>query len=66
MDMSRNREGGQLMRSPIFDNDPDFDPYAGLPEPSTFVRVLVFGCTALFTVLVVLALVAAFLRVTGA
>lgn len=54
------------MRSPIFDNDPDFDPYAGLPEPSAFVRVLVFGCTAIFTVLVVLALVAAFLRMTGA
>lgn len=54
------------MRSPIFDHDPDFDPYAGLPEPSTTVKVIVWGATAVFALLVVLALVAAFLRMTGA
>ncbi|MDR7032412.1 hypothetical protein [Mesorhizobium sp. BE184] len=54
------------MRSPIFDNDPDFDPYAGLPEPSTFVKVLVWSATIVIALLVLLAVVAAFMRVTGA
>lgn len=53
-----------MMRHP-FDNDPDFNPYAGLPEPSTTVKVIVWCCTIAFTMLVLLALVAAFLRVTG-
>jgi len=50
---------------PPFDNDPDFNPYAGLPEPSTTVKVMVWAGTTVFAVLVLLAVAAAFLRMTG-
>ena len=57
------------MHAPIFDNDPDFDPYAGLKpvtEPTTFEKVMVLGFVAIFATLSLLALVALFLRWTEA